>query len=65
MMNSCAIEKILWLLALLVVFAVLFLGDVRVIGMTIAVAAAVWYGLISPLADEVRAMNLKSKGSVN
>ncbi len=64
-MSSCAIEKILWLLALLVVFAVLFLGDMRLVGMTIAVAAAVWYGLVSPLAEEVRAMNLKSKGSVN
>jgi len=64
-MSSCAIERILWLLAVLVLFAVLFMGDLRLVGMTITVVAAVWYGLIGPLSEEVRAMNLKSKGSVN
>jgi len=64
-MSSCAIERILWLLAVLVLFAVLFMGDLRLVGMTITVVAAVWYGLIGPLSEEVRAINLKSKGSVN
>jgi len=64
-MNSCAIEKILWLLALVVLFAVLFVGDLRVVGMTLTVVAALWYGLICPVAEEIRVMNLKSKGSVH
>jgi hypothetical protein len=63
--SSCAIERILWVLALVIVFAVLFLGDVRAVGITIAVVAALWYGLIWPFAEEFRAMNLKSKGGVH
>ena len=58
-------EKLVWTIALIVLFAALYLGDVRIVGMVITVAAAVWYGVICPLAEEVRGLNLKSKGSVN
>jgi hypothetical protein len=59
------IEKLAWTVGLLAVFAALNLGEVRTLGMLITVAAAVWYGVICPFADEVRAVNWKSKGSVN
>ena len=64
-MNSCMIEKLAWTVALIAVFSALYLGDVRTVGMIVTVAAAVWYGLISPFAEELRGLNWKSKGSVN
>jgi hypothetical protein len=64
-MTSCTIEKLVWVIALIAVFGALYVGDARTVGMIVTVAAAVWYGVICPFADEVRGLNLKSKGSVN
>lgn len=64
-MTSCTMEKLVWMVALIAVFGALYVGDVRTVGMIVTVAAAVWYGVICPFADEVRGLNWKSKGSVN
>jgi hypothetical protein len=64
-MSSCTIEKLAWMIALITVFGALYLGDARTVGMIVTVAAAVWYGVICPFAEEVRVLNLKSKGSVD
>jgi hypothetical protein len=64
-MTSCTMEKLVWTVALLAVFSALYLGDVRTVGMVVTVAAAVWYGVICPFAEEVRGLNWNSKGSVN
>jgi hypothetical protein len=64
-MTSCTIEKLAWMVALIAVFGALYVGDVRTVGMIVTVAAAVWYGVICPFADEVRGPNWKSRGSVN
>jgi hypothetical protein len=63
-MISCT-EKVVWIIALIVLLVAFYFGDVRTAGMLITVAAAVWYGVICPFADEARGLNLKSKGSVN
>ena len=64
-MTSCMIEKLAWTFALIVVFGALYVGDVRTVGMIVTVAAAVWYGVICPFADEIQGLNWKRKGSVN
>ncbi len=64
-MTSCMIEKLAWTVALIAVFGALYAGDVRTVGMIVTVAAAVWYGVICPFAEELRGLNWKSKGSVN
>ncbi len=64
-MSSCTMEKLAWVIALIAIFGALYAGDVRAVGMIITVAAAVWYGVICPLSEEVRVLNWKSKGSVN
>ena len=64
-MISCMIEKLAWVVALIAVFAALYVGDVRTVGMIVTVAAAVWYGVICPFAEELQGLNWKSKGSVN
>jgi hypothetical protein len=64
-MTSCTIEKLAWTIALIAIFVALYEGDVRTVGMIVTVAAAVWYGLICPFADELQGLNWKSKGSVN
>ncbi len=64
-MASCTMEKLTWTVALIAVFGALYLGNVRTVGMIVTVAAAVWYGLICPFADELQGLNWKSKGSVN
>jgi len=64
-MTSCMIEKLAWTIALIAVFGALYAGDVRTVGMIVTVAAAVWYGVICPFAEELRGLNWKSKGSVN
>jgi hypothetical protein len=63
--SSCTTENLAWMIALITVFGELYLGDARTVGMIVTIAAAVWYGVICPFADEARALNLKSKGSVN
>lgn len=63
--TSCTIEKLAWVIGLIAVFSALYVGDVRRVGMIVTVAAAVWYGLICPFAEEVRGLNWTSKGSVN
>jgi hypothetical protein len=56
-MTSCMIEKLAWTVALVAVFAALTLGDLRTVGMIITVAAAVWYGVTCPFAEELRGLN--------
>jgi hypothetical protein len=64
-MTSCTVERLAWTSALIAVFGALYVGDVRTVGMIVTVAAAVWYGVICPFAEEVRGLNWKSRGSVN
>lgn len=64
-MNNCAIEKLIWIVAVAAIFGALQSGNVQSVGMKITVMAALWYGLVCPLAEELEVMNSKSKGSVN
>jgi hypothetical protein len=59
------IEKLAWTVALVAVFAAFMLGDLRTVGMIITLAAAVWYGVICPFAEELQGLSWKRKGSVN
>jgi uncharacterized membrane protein YwaF len=64
-MTSCTIEKLFWVISLIAVLSALYLGEVRTVGMIVTVAAAVWYGVICPFANELWGLNWKRKGSVN
>ncbi len=64
-MSFCQIERILWSMALFALLAALYFGNAQKVGVVLASAAGIWYGIVCPFAEEVQDLFPTNKERVN